>query len=142
MCVQSVCYTNVIGLLHKCEWVLILCLIIQCLIISENKVHGVGNPITTLQRNRHPEAPANPPSPNAAPSNDRSADAPKSHNTENVNATTEMPQRSGSITSSTIQESVQPVRKSISTGAFIRAFYVFVGLGAIIVMYIVVRTVR
>jgi hypothetical protein len=141
MCVQSVCYTNVIGLLHKCEWVLILCLIIQCLIISENKVHGVGN-TTTLQPNRHSEAPANPASPNAAPSNARSADAPKSHNTENVNATTEMPQRSGSISSSTIKESVQPVRKSISTGAFIRAFYVFVGLGAIIVMYIVVRTVR
>jgi len=142
MCVQSVCYTNVIGLLHKCEWVLILCLIIQCLIISENKVHGVGNAHPTLQPNRHPEAPANPASPNAAPSNARIADAPKSHNTENVNATTEMPQRSGSISSSTIQESVQPVRKSISTGAFIRAFYVFVGLGAIIVMYIVVRTVR
>jgi hypothetical protein len=142
MCVQSVCYTNVIGLLHKCEWILILCLIIQCLIISENKVHGVANTIATLQRNRHPEAPANPTSPNAAPSNERSVDAPKSHNTGNVNATTEMPQRSGSISSSTIQESVQPVRKSISTGAFIRAFYVFVGLGAIIVMYIVVRTVR
>jgi hypothetical protein len=137
MCVQSVCYTNVIGLLHKCEWILILCLIIQCLIISENKVHGVVN-TTTL----HPEAPANPTSPNAAPSNDRIADAPKSHNTENVNATTEMPQRPGGISSSTIQESVHPARKTISTGAFIRAFYVFVGLGAIIVMYIVVRTVR
>jgi len=129
MCVQSVCYTNVIGLLHKCEWILILCLMIQCLIISENKVQGVG--AMTLQHNQHDEAPANPSSPNAAPKS-----------TGNVTATPEMPERSGNTSSSTIQETVQPARKSISTGAFIRAFYVFVGLGAIIVMYIVVRTVR
>ena len=133
MCVQSVCYTNVIGLLHKCEWVLILCLMIQCLIISEGKVNEVVNTKTTL----HTETPTNPPSPNAPLPNDRRADEPKNHNT----ATPEMPPPSGNI-SSTTQETVQAVRKSISTGAFIRAFYVFVGLGAIIVMYIVVRTVR
>lgn len=40
------------------------------------------------------------------------------------------------------QETVQPSHKMISTGAFVRAFYVFVGLCAIVVMYIVVRTVR
>lgn len=141
MCVQSVCYTNVIGLLHKCEWILILCLMIQCLIISGNKVHGVDN-TNTLQPNKHAEATANPTSPNATLSNVRSADASKNHNTGNVTATTEMPQRSGNISSSTIQDTVQAVRKSISTGAFVRAFYVFVGLGAIMVMYIVVRTVR
>lgn len=32
--------------------------------------------------------------------------------------------------------------KNIGTGAVIRGFYVFVGLGAIVVMYIVVRTIR
>jgi hypothetical protein len=114
---------------------------IQCLIITENKVHGVGNTNTALQQNQHAEAPANPTSPNATLSNDRSADASKNPNIGNVTATIEMPQRSGNI-SSTIQDTVQAVRKSISTGAFIRAFYVFVGLGAIMVMYIVVRTVR
>lgn len=40
------------------------------------------------------------------------------------------------------QEIVQPSHKNISSGAYVRAFYVFVGLGAIVVMYIVVRTVR
>jgi len=141
MCVQSVCYTNVIGLLHKCEWILILCLMIQCLIISENKVHGVGNTTTTLQRSQPAEGPANPTSPNAALSNDGSAVAPKNHDTGTMTETAEMPQ--GVYKSSNaLHETVQPVRKNISTGAFIRAFYVFVGLGAIIVMYIVVRTVR
>jgi len=135
MCVQSVCYTNVIGLLHKCERILILCLMIQCLSISENKVHGVGN-YNTTQHNQPAEAHPNPSSPNATPLSDGSAEAPKNPSTGNVTATTE----SGNISSST--ETVQAVRKSISTGAFIRAFYVFVGLGAIIVMYIVVRTVR
>jgi hypothetical protein len=114
---------------------------IQCLIISENKVHGVGNTSTTLQHNQHAEAPAYHTAQIATLSNDRSADASKNPNTGNVTATTEMQQRSGNI-SSTIQDTVQAVRKSISTGAFIRAFYVFVGLGAIMVMYIVVRTVR
>ncbi|KAJ9575884.1 hypothetical protein L9F63_007250 [Diploptera punctata] len=32
--------------------------------------------------------------------------------------------------------------RNIGTGAVIRGFYVFVGLGAIVVMYIVVRTIR
>jgi hypothetical protein len=106
MCVQSVCYTNAIGLLHKCERILILCLMIQCLIISENKVYGDGNTTRTVQQNQQPETPSN------------------------------------HTLSGTIQETVQPARKIISAGAFVRAFYVFVGLGAIIVMYIVVRTVR
>jgi hypothetical protein len=44
--------------------------------------------------------------------------------------------------SETSQETVQPSRKIIGTGAFVRAFYVSVGVGAIVVMYIVVRTVR
>jgi hypothetical protein len=44
--------------------------------------------------------------------------------------------------SRTSQETVQPSRKIIGTGAFVRAFYVFVGVGAIVVMYIVVKTVR
>jgi Protein of unknown function (DUF1180). len=139
MCVQSVCYITVIGFLPKCEWILILCLMLQCLIISENKVHGVGSTITTLQHSQHPETPVNHTSPNAPLSN---AGAPKNHNTGNVTTTIKMPQRFNITSSSTIQESVQPARKIISTGAFIRAFYVFVGLGAIIVMYIIVRTVR
>jgi hypothetical protein len=113
----------------------------QCLIVSENRVHGIDNTITTVERNQH-EASANPPPPNVALTNDRIAGVPKNHNTGNVTATTEMLQHSGNTSSSTITETVQPVRKSISTGAFIRAFYVFVGLGAVIVMYIAVRTVR
>jgi len=139
MCVQSVCYTSVIGLLHKCEWILILCLMIQCLIISENKVHGDGDTTTTLQPNHPAEAAANPISPKTAQSNDGSAGASKNHNPEIVTETTEIVDKKPS---NTFHETVHSDRKNISTGAFIRAFYVFVGLGAIIVMYIVVRTVR
>jgi hypothetical protein len=113
---------------------------IQCLIISENKVHGVGN-TTTLQQKPHADAQANRTSTNASLPN-RRADATENHETGNLTATAEMPQTSGNISSSTIQKTVQPLRKSISPGAFIRAFYGVVGLGAIIVMYIVVRTVR
>jgi hypothetical protein len=115
---------------------------IQCLIISENKVHGVGDIIATLKPGQPAEAAANPTSLKTALSNDGSADASKNHNTGIVTETTEMPQTGDNISSDTFHETVQPVRKNISTGAFIRAFYVFVGLGAIIVMYIVVRTVR
>lgn len=142
MCVQSVCYTNVIGLLHKCEWILILCLMIQCLIISENKVHGVGDTTTTLQQNQPAEAAANLTLLKTVLANDGSVGASKTHNTGIVTQSTEMLQSVDNKSSVTFHETVQPARKNISTGAFIRAFYVFVGLGAIIVMYIVVRTVR
>jgi hypothetical protein len=114
---------------------------IQCLIISENKVHGVGNTATTIKHKKQGEVPDNPITSNELLSHDRGAVEPTKNNTGNMNATTEMPRRLDDITPSTIQ-AVQPARKIISTGAFIRAFYVFVGLGAIIVMYIVVRTVR
>jgi hypothetical protein len=55
---------------------------------------------------------------------------------------TGVPKLVDNSSSRTYQETVQPSRKIISSGAFVRAFYVFVGVGAIVVMYIVVRTVR
>jgi hypothetical protein len=112
---------------------------IQCLIISENKVHGVGDIATTIKHTKRGEVLDNHTTPNESLSHDRSAVEPAKNNSGNMNATTE--HRFDDTSPSTIQ-AVQPARKIISTGAFIRAFYVFVGLGAIIVMYIVVRSVR
>jgi hypothetical protein len=114
---------------------------IQCLIISENKVHGVSDTAKILQHIQQDAAPPKSTSSSASLSHDRSAVTPKNHNTGNMNGTMEMLQPDDTTSLSPIQ-AVQPGRKIISTGAFIRAFYVFVGLGAIIVMYIVVRTVR
>jgi hypothetical protein len=102
----------------------------QCLIISENKVHGDGNTIKTIQQNQHAGTPGNRTSSNTAVPKQQSAGARNDHNSGNVTS------------SSKTLETVQLPRKIISTGAFVRAFYVFVGLGAIIVMYIAVRTVR
>jgi hypothetical protein len=145
------CYTNVI-------WVLVLCLLVQSLIISENKVHCDNIPINTetdvkkngptAQQNQQVEAAAQQNLPNNAilsknQSADSSVNTNRTNDSENVTTNGDnrysVPPHSSSDMS---QETAQPSRKNISTGAFVRAFYVSVGLGAIIVMYIVVRTIR
>jgi hypothetical protein len=112
---------------------------IQCLIISENKVDGDGNTTRTVQQDQNVEIPSNHTSANATLSEYKSTIAPKNHNAGNVTTTNNGVLQSVGNTSS---NTIQPALKIISPGAFVRAFYVFVGLGAIIVMYIVVRTVR
>jgi hypothetical protein len=140
-------------------WILVLCFLVQCLIISENKVHGKHNSAeektdvkkheTAAQKKKQTEAavPQNTLS-NGNVSKNQSAGLPVNGverakvtgNVTSINAG--VPKQVDSSTSRTYQETGQPSRKIIGTGAFVRAFYVLVGVGAIVVMYIVVRTVR
>lgn len=150
MRLHSGCYANVM-------WMLVLCFLVQCL--SENKVHGKHNFAeektdvkkheTAAQKKKQTEAavPQNTSS-NGNVSKNQSAGLPVNGidrakvpgNVTSINAG--VPKQVDKSSSRTYQETVQPSRKIISTGAFVRAFYVFVGVGAIVVMYIVVRTVR
>lgn len=140
-------------------WIIVLCFLVQCLIISENKVHGKNNSAeektdvkkheTAPQKKKQTEAavPQNTPS-NGNESKNQSAGLPVNgidrarvtKNRTSINAG--VSEQVDNSSSRAYQETVQPSRKIISTGAFVRAFYVFVGVGAIVVMYIVVRTVR
>lgn len=152
MHLHSGCYANV-------KWILVLCFLVQCLITSENEVHGKHNSAEektdvkkneiAVQKKKQPEAavPQNT-SNNSNVSKNQNAALPlnsidRAKVTGNVTSiNTGVPKQVENSSSRTYQETVQPSRKIISTGAFIRAFYVFVGVGAIVVMYIVVRTVR
>jgi hypothetical protein len=134
---------------------LVLCFVVQCLIISEYEVHGKHNSAEektevrkhdTAAQKKQPEAAASQnTSNNSNVSKNQSAGLPidRAKTTGNVTSiNTGVPKLVDNSSSSTYQETVQPSRKIISTGAFVRAFYVFVGVCAIVVMYIVVRTVR
>jgi hypothetical protein len=145
--IHSGCYGNVI-------WILVLCLLVQCLIISENKVHGETFEEKTDGKKNEAAAQKNKQAETAVPQNtsnnttvskNQSAVLPVNRTKVIGNVTgvsTGVLKPVDNSASSTSQEPVHPARKIISTGAFVRAFYVFVGLGAIVVMYIVVRTVR
>jgi hypothetical protein len=142
---HSSCYENMI-------WKLALCFLVQCLMTSENKVHGkhsiVENETVAQKQKQTGVAVRENTSNDTKVSKNRSA----SLQANGVNRTkvignvtginTGVAMQVDNSSSETSQETVQPSRKIISTGAFVRAFYVFVGVGAIVVMYIVVRTVR
>jgi hypothetical protein len=131
------CYTDVLRLV-------VLCLVVQCLLIhgddtaiKENS--GVKNDESTTRQDKTAVAQN---LPNERPvSKTKSAVLPL--NNKDTTDTGNVTSISGvSRPRNSSQETVQPSRKNISTGAFVRAFYVFVGLCTIVVMYIVVRTVR
>ncbi|PSN33862.1 hypothetical protein C0J52_18857 [Blattella germanica] len=84
-------------------------------VIHDNDVTSVKNLQEHVSSNRNNVPPTNPNATTLAP--------------------TEPPQNTGSV---------NPIIniRNIGTGAVVRGFYVFVGLGAIVVMYIVVRTIR
>jgi hypothetical protein len=139
-------------------WMLVICFLVQCLIICENEVHGKHNSEekktddkkheTAAEKKKQTEAAVPQNTSNISNiSKNQSADLPsngidRAKVTGNVTSINAVVPKQVDNSSRTYQETVQPSRKIISTGAFIRAFYVFVGVGAIVVMYIVVRTVR
>lgn len=142
MRLYSGCCTNVM-------WIVLLCFMVQCLITSENEVHGKHNleeEKLDVEKHETEAAVQQSTSNNSNESKNQSPGLPangldRAKVTGNVtNITAVVPKQVNN--SRTYQETVQPSRKIISTGAFVRAFYVFVGVGAIVVMYIVVRTVR
>ncbi|PNF35494.1 hypothetical protein B7P43_G04122 [Cryptotermes secundus] len=121
-------YTNVM-------WIIVLCFLVQCLIISENKVHGKDNSAEEkTDVKKHETA--------AQKKKQTEAAVPQNRPSNGIESTNQSAEQVDNSSSRAYQETVQPSRKIISTGAFVRAFYVFVGVGAIVVMYIVVRTVR
>jgi hypothetical protein len=117
----------------------------QCVVSRDNTAikenTGVENNEPATQQNKPAKTPAAQNLPNkSAISKTQSALSPLNKGTTDTGNVTSISGVPRPLNSS--QETVQPSRKNISTGAFVRAFYVFVGLCAIVVMYIVVRTVR
>lgn len=143
------CYVSVI-------WMLVLCFLAQCLMSSENKVHGEQRTVeyvkkseAAAQKKKETESAVQEnTSDNIKVSKNQSAGLPvndidRTKVTENITSINiGVAKQVDNSSSRTSQETVQPSRKIIGTGAFVRAFYVFVGVGAIVVMYIVVKTVR
>jgi heme exporter protein D len=148
MLFHSGCHANVI-------WILVLCSLVQCLMTAENRVHGKRSIVEDVKKNE--TVAQNQKQTGVSVRENTSNDTEVSKNKSAVLPVNSIDRTkvSGNVTiintgvaklidnsSEASQETVQPSRKIISTGAFVRAFYVFVGVGAIVVMYIVVRTVR
>lgn len=135
MSLYSGCHINVI-------YVFVVCFLLHCLFISENEVHADSTPSNVKPIDKTTKSVSTtklPPNHSEIIHVTEISKTKAESITNGVNAT----QNSETVTpgnSSTIRKRDPP--KNISAGAVVRGFYVFVGLGAIVVMYIVVRTVR
>ncbi|XP_067001999.2 protein FAM174C [Anabrus simplex] len=110
--------------------VTLVCVILQCSFFCEWRVNAASD--VESARPSHEDKAANAP----LPQKNNTAQAPQPSNVgENLNHT---------VPSVYLNDTIghMPHDAKLSPGAVLRGFYVFVGLGAIVVMYIVVRTIR